>query len=221
MQKKHIAVGAAAVVIAGVAASVGLRSNSGSVGSEVVLDNQTDKATHVFVSFGADSVVKAADWASFCTVRAPLNCDFQLGAKSIQLVTGRGRYLNATISFDGQGCGATKAELNVSNPNWYNVLDVSLVDGYSNKVKITNTELSGKVTTLGPPAGKTGNENIMGVFPYGCDICVAQQHPPCGIVPGGPGCHSGTQYAPVPVCQWQGPKMGPIEDSKIVVSLVN
>ena len=173
------------------------------------------------MSVGADSVVKASDWASFCTVRAPLNCDFQLGAKSIQLAAGKGKYLNATISFDGQGCGATKAELNVSNPKWYNILDVSLVDGYSNKIKITNTEMSGEKTVLGPPAGQFGNEKMMGVFPYGCDICTAMEHPPCGIVPGGPGCHAGTQYKPDPVCQWQGPKMGAIESSKIVVALVN
>ena len=220
MQKKHLAVGAAAVGLVGGALALGVNSGSGGTGSEVVIENKTTKATHVYVSFGADSVVQAKDWEKFCTVRAPLNCDFEMNPLSSQLVPGRGKYLNATISYDGQGCGATKAEVNVSNPKWYNILDVSLVDGYSNKVKITNTELSGKVTVIGPPAGQTGNENIMGVFPYGCDICVAQQHPPCGIVPGGPGCHSGTQYAPVPVCQWQGPKMGPSEDSKIVVALV-
>jgi len=50
----------------------------------------------------------------------------------------------------------------------------------------------------------TGNENAIGVYPLACDICSASQNPPCGQSPGGPGCHAGTQYAPVPVCQAQG-----------------
>ena len=137
---------------------------------------------------------------------------------TVQKTTGRGKYLNATISFNGQGCGTTKAEINVSNPKWYNVLDVSLVDGYSNKVVITNKEPGGREAILAP-VGRTGNEKAMGVFPFGCDICVAMQHPPCGIVPGGPGCHAGTQYAPDPVCQWQAPVMSHADNSLIVVAL--
>jgi hypothetical protein len=113
-------------------------------------------------------------------------------------------YLNATLAFNGAvGCGTTKAELNVNNPKWYDVVDISLVDGFSNKIQIT---FNG--TVLGPPNGKDGNEKVLGLYPFGCDICVAQQNPPCGIPAGGPGCKAGTQNNPTPPCQQQGATMG-------------
>jgi hypothetical protein len=71
---------------------------------------------------------------------------------------------------------------------------------------------------LGPPKGKDGNEKVLGLFPYGCDVCVARVSPPCGIPKGRIGCKHGTQYKPDVVCQYQGPqkKRG---NQKIVVRL--
>jgi len=52
--------------------------------------------------------------------------------------------------------------------------------------------------------------HVSGVFPVGCDICVARQQPPCGISPCGSspndggqtcGCHIGGQYNPIVPCQ--------------------
>jgi hypothetical protein len=112
--------------------------------------------------------------------------------------------LNATLSA-GQpvSCGSTKAELNVNHPGAFDVVDVSLVDGFNVKMAIN---FNG--TILGPPVGKEGNEKVFGVYPLGCDICTARQSPPCGIPAGGPGCKAGTQYKPDVPCQAQGPTVG-------------
>ena len=86
------------------------------------------------------------------------------------------------------------------------VADVSLVDGYSNDVQI---EVGG--TILGPPATEALNEKVFGLYPLGCDICVARQNPPCGT--GAPGSVAGCKRGPDPYhpdvpCQWQGGVMG-------------
>ena len=162
-------------------------------------------ATTVFVSFGADSVVLPATW-QFCLATAPLNCSFALPAHATQTVAVNA-YLNATLSFGGQGCGTSKAELNLHNPEWFDTADVSLVDGWNRDLSIT---LDG--VQLGPTLGASGNASVFGVFPLGCDVCVARQSPPCGFAPsptpGSAGCKSGTQYQPAVPCQAQGKHKG-------------
>lgn len=173
-------------------------------GGSITVVNKSKTATVVYVAFGADSVVLPPSWA-FCTATSTLNCTFPLAGKGQQTLPTSGKYLNATISF-GQpvGCGATKVELNVQNPSWYDVVDISLVDGYSTPVSI---EIDGQ--TLGPVVGPTGNENLYGVYPMGCDICVARSSgTPCGQTPGSKGCKAGTQYNPHPPCQHQGKTLG-------------
>lgn len=190
--------------------------------STVELKNQTPMDTAVYVAFGSDSVVLPSDpsW-SFCTTTSALTCSFTLSANSTQALPANG-YLNATVVFGGSGvaCGSTKAELNVNNPKWYDTVDVSLVDGYSNDVKIDVTDLVGDAgtTTLGPPKGLLGNSKVFGLFPLGCDICVARQNPPCGMKPGTDGCKTGTQSNPDVPCQFQGAsKSG---GSKVLVALL-
>ena len=169
-------------------------------------------ATTVFVAFGSDSAVQAPTWASFCQVGGSnLECSFSLAKGVTQDLPLGGQYLNATISFGAPvTCGQTKAEVNVNNPRWFDILDVSLVDGYSNEIAIDARDLVGDAgsVVLGPPNGPTGNERAYGVFPLGCDICTGRQHPPCGFDSGGPGCKSGTQYNPDVICQWQGSTKG-------------
>lgn len=178
----------------------------------LTIKNATDKAAVANFAFGADSVVLPASWPN-CVASAALNCALPIAAHSEALLTA-GQYLNATLAFDaGVGCGATKAELNMNNPKWYNTLDISLVDGYSNKVTIASDD-----KTLGPPLGAQGNEKVYGLFPLGCDICTARQNPPCGMKPGGSGCKAGTQYKPDVPCQYQGVKMG--GGSSVTVTLV-
>lgn len=176
----------------------------GATGTDLAVKNGKAVATTVYVSFGADSKITPADW-SFCA-GSGLSCSFTLGAgKTKPLPNAAHAYVNGTFSFDAPvGCGVTKAEIDVNNPSWYDTLDVSLVDGYSDKVQIS----APGGTLLGPPAGATGNEKVYGLFPVGCDICVARQNPPCGIAKGKTGCKTGTQYAPDVPCQWQGPTKG-------------
>lgn len=190
-----------------------LAACNGGSGTQVTVQNERSVATTVHVAFGADSKVSAADWSAFCT-GSGLVCTFPLGPKntgsaSQPLPSKNGSYLNATFSFDAPvGCGVTKAEVDVNNPSWYDTLDVSLVDGYSDNVQIYAVPSGGGPATLGPPVGATGNEKVYGVFPVGCDICVARQNPPCGITKGKTGCKTGTQYDPDVPCQWQGPVKG-------------
>lgn len=173
------------------------------VTDRVSVHNARGSAATVNVAFGADSAITADDW-SFCN-GSGLVCSFSLGGGKTQALATGGKYLNATIAFNKPvGCGATKAELNINNPSWADTLDVSLVDGYNSKVSI-DTEDSGKAVVLGPPLGQFGNEKVYGLFPYGCDICVERQAPPCGIPKGKTGCKAGTQYDPDVICQYQAP----------------
>lgn len=179
--------------------------------------NAQTEATVVYVAFGSDSALKADDW-SFCS-GSGLNCNFPLAATVTKaLPNPEGKYLNATFSFGHPvGCGVTKAEVNLNNPDWYDIADVSLVDGYSDKIEISVTPTGQSAQTLGPPKGDSGNEKVYGLFPFGCDICVERQAPPCGISKGKQGCKTGTQYNPDVPCQWQGPHKGGGGNATIVL----
>jgi len=176
----------------------------------LTIANDTDSPTTVFVAFGGDSIVRSfpgcarAEHHIIPIVEAnPPNCSFPLEAHGSHILPLAGRYLNATFSFGGPvTCDVTKAEVNLNNPRWYDILDVSLVDGFSQPVQITADGV-----LLGP-AKASGNEKTLGVYPMGCDICVARKMPPCGMSPGKDGCKSGTQYKPDVPCQWQGTRKG-------------
>lgn len=158
----------------------------------------------VYVAFGSDSAITG--WP-VCKAAGRLNCNFPLAGKTSIDLPLNGKYLNATLSFDDPpGCGATKAELNLNNPKWYDITDISLVDGFNKSVGIVVKD--GTSTTLGPVQSQTGNEKAYGVYPYGCDICVERQNPPCGISKGKNGCKTGTQSKPDVPCQHQSTTMG-------------
>ena len=183
--------------------------------SQIVIENVTGEPTTVHVAFGADSAIK--DWP-FCG-GVPPACTFTLKAYGRRSLPLKGAYLNATISFDAPvGCGVTKAEINTNNPKWYSTIDVSLVDGYSNRIAIVVQPHTGGIdaAVLGPPVDSVdGNEWVFGLFPYGCDICVDRQNPPCDIPKGNKGCKTGTQYKPHVPCQYQGLVMGGDESIRI------
>jgi hypothetical protein len=189
-------------------------------GTMLTVHNATSDPTTVYASFGSDSVVGVDDW-SFCSKSGDLNCSFELSADTSRLMPDPdGKYLNVTFSFDAAvGCGVTKAEVNINNPNWYDTLDVSLVDGFSNKIQI-DADHGDSTTQIGPATNSPSDAELDGVYPYGCDICVARQDPPCGISKGTDGCKAGTQYDPKPPCQWQGPTKGG-GNLAVTVSLVD
>jgi hypothetical protein len=177
--------------------------------SAIEVENRTAEPTKVSVAFGANSVVLPAAWKAFCTETAKLNCSFDLAAHATQSLPTGGSYLNATLAFDDKvGCGSTKAELNVNNPKWYDIVDISLVDGFSSGLSIDVLDPEAGKAMLGPVVSKTGNEKAFGVYPLGCDICVARQKPSCGMAPGKDGCKTGAQNNPDVPCQWQGTVMG-------------
>jgi len=195
--------------------ALGLSSCGPTLHTDLTVHNAKTTPTTVYVAFGSDSVIGVADWP-FCT-GSGLNCNFPVAAgTSKPLPNPKNAYVNATFSFDhAVGCGVTKAEININNPDWYDTLDVSLVDGYSDKIEISVIPTNDSQVILGPPNGDAGNEKVLGLFPFGCDICVERQDPPCGISKGKTGCKAGTQYDPKVPCQWQGPHKGGGGDATI------
>jgi len=180
-------------------------------GTKVSVRNTTDREVVVHLAFSPDSEVKAKNWQHFCKKDSDLTCHFTLAKNHARPLPIGKKTFNATIAFDmAVGCGATKAEFNVNNPAWYDLADVSLVDGFNKKVSIAVRGLpdASAPLSLGPPKGREGNEDVFGLYPLGCDICVARQSPPCGIGKGKDGCKAGTQYEPKVPCQFQGPTKG-------------
>jgi hypothetical protein len=175
----------------------------------VTITNTQGQPATIFINFGADSAINANDLGSLCgKPNSPLNCQFQLGPNgSQQIPNPQMKYINMTLAFNAPiTCGTTKAEMTVNNPNFCDVFDVSVVDGFNERMQITVDERPvGQLVTLGPPLGLTKNQNVFGVFPYGCDRCAANVSPPpaCGPYPGNSACHAGTEFNPIPVCQYQ------------------
>ena|SRR5271157_3393297 len=174
------------------------------VSSTAAVLNNTMTSTTVYVSFGANSQIGPADWASFCAA-VPSGCSFPLAPGASQALQAGGKALDVTIAFDqAPGCGTTLAEINLSISGWtYDTANISLVNGWSNNVQIN---VSG-AETLGPTLGPDANASVYGVFPVACDICVARSNPPCGFDAGGCteagscGCKTGMQYNPSVPCQ--------------------
>lgn len=201
MKKSSVAliVFAAPVVILGGLAFTALCRSSGAT-----VTNRSGHPITVHVAFGSDSVVKS--WP-FCA-GAENSCKFDLEDRDTRALPTGGKYLNATLSFGGPvACGKTKVELNLANPAWYDIVDISLVDGFDQKVGVSVRDSSGSYE-LGPVRSATGNEKAFGVYPDGCDICVDRQKPPCGQPVGSSGCKTGTQYDPDVPCQYQGTTKG-------------
>ena len=169
----------------------------------VRITNQQGAPAEVYINFAADSVLKPTD-LPFCKVTGPLNCHFTLAARSSQdFPNPQAKYLNMALAFNAEvTCGSTKAEVLVNNPGWFDVLDVSVVDGFNEKIQINLTPTGGQLTQLGPPVGKLGNQKVFGVFPYACTICAGIKNAPCGDAGKGE-CKLGTESNPDVPCQYQ------------------
>ena len=174
-----------------------------------------------YVTFAADSKVRG--WG-FCEP-VPSGCRFPIASKETVALPTTGSYLSANISFNAPGScagtGATLGEVTINGPQGgkYDTVDISLVNGWNVDVEIEVAGPAGPALLLGPTHGIGSGIDLFGVFPNGCDICVAKQHPPCpwqkpcgGPDGGGPacGCHKGTQYNPSPVCQDTGVARGSV-----------
>ena len=183
--------------------------------STLSVTNTTSSPVDVWVSFGANSCVKQADIPGCKDAPYDL-CTFNLTASgtdgATKVIPPKACPMNLTFRFDSiEGCGTTKAEANINYPNEDDFWNVSLVDGWNRNVKIDVITADGSTKTLGPPNGKTGNENVFGVYPLNCDICVAIQKPNCPVEGTTDGCKvdvNGEHIDPlrpkVP-CQWNSP----------------
>jgi len=181
--------------------------------SRARVENRTYSTVLVFASFGSDSVVGPQNWP-FCTALDAGGCSLSLGPDAGRDLPTDGEYLNVTLSFNQPpGCQVSLGELNIGNPDWAeDTANISLVNGWNADLEIDIGDGWSDVgmTRLGPTQGPLHNAGAFGVYPNGCDICVAKQSPPCGIQPcgspdGSPascGCKVGSQYDPKVPCQW-------------------
>lgn len=205
----------------------------GGPGTQVKITNKTESEVTVYINFYSSSELQPSDWSSFCAETGKSNCTFNLAGKASQaLPNPNGKILdfNASFGADAWSCptpgGATLAEANVNTAGngqyGHDTADISLVNGYNASVRIDVSLNDGPTTTLGPVTSKDGNEGQLGVFPYGCDVCVARCQPGCDFIPpdtpipcttptacevctgdGTDGCKTGGQYDPSPPCQYQ------------------
>jgi hypothetical protein len=178
---------------------------------DVVLKNEQTDAADVYITWQGTSVYGNSDWDA-CKGQAMPYCKTSVGGKaSVTIPNASKKWMNLNLSFNKSTfgatnqCNATLAEVDVNNPNWYAVMDVSVVNGFNEKIQINAGS-----TTLGPAVGKTGNQNVFGVFPYGCTTCTALNGPPCGD-DGVAQCHPTKNGGPDPVCQYQMNASGTVE----------
>lgn len=195
-------------------AAAGDAGDAGS-GTTLEIENKSSDGVEVYVAFGAHSIITptSPEW-EFCTEEKsyPMVCDFSLGPDVTRVLPLAGTYFNAAISFGGAvTCGTTKAEFDLNSTTWYDVMDLSLVDGFNAALSIEVEEpgnLDAGPTVLGPVLKERGNERAFGVFPLACDVCVARQSPPCGYSRGPSAeCKKGSQSDPDVVCQYQATMM--------------
>jgi len=168
-----------------------------------IMNNQ-DESAEVFITFQNISCVTPDTWSSFCNETDSINCNFTLDANSSQNLPLTDTTCNAlfAIAFNAppsQFCDKTQVEFNIYSNGMdpMDTYDISLVNGFNEPVSITDG------TEAGPVDCETGNQNVPGVFPLGCDGCAVRLNPPCGFTPGDDTqCHGGTQFDPDPPCQF-------------------
>ncbi len=111
---------------------------------KIVLVNNQSSAADVFINFASNSVINVTNLGGFCDSQSigSLNCHHTLAAnKSEDLPNPDFKYVNLALAFNHVvDCGATKAEVIANNPDWYDIMDVSVVDGFNNKIEIDATE---------------------------------------------------------------------------------
>jgi len=141
---EHIGVWLIALMLAMAVSAAGEAADKNKT---VRITNRQGTQAQVYINFAADSVLKPAD-VPFCKVTGQLNCEFTLAANSSRDIPNpQAKYLNMALAFNAQvTCGSTKAEVLVNNPNWFDILDVSVVDGFNEKIQVNLTPTNGSTT---------------------------------------------------------------------------
>jgi hypothetical protein len=192
------------IVAPGIAESAGFKQK------KVIIKNMQKTKAEVNINFSDISEINKSTLGGLCDKRGTasnLNCGFDLGPNEQKEITNPFfKMLSMSLAFNKVvGCGSTKAELTVNYAKGDDNFDVSCVDGFNEKIAMIFTYGNAQQVKMGPPNGKTGNENVYGVFPYGCDICAGRLSPQkaCGPYPlGNSGCKSGTEHNPSVICQY-------------------
>ena len=145
----------------------------------VVIENKSGQTAKVYINFGGDSQITKKDMVvdgkNICTINygAEKNCAFELANNaSVTVPNPKFVPLNFTVAFNAfVDCCATKSEIN-ANKSGNDAANVSVVDGFNEKIKLTFKVTGKQDIVMGPPCGWDGNTNIYGVYPYRCDECV-------------------------------------------------
>lgn len=188
---------------------------------QIIFKNMSGSKAEVNVNFDATGEINTNNMDGICTMRktaSQYNCGFDLdasGPKSQVSFPNSFRPISMAVAFNKYvGCGSTKAEITVNWKKGPDSMDVSLVDGFNEKIQIIwEPKTGGQKVTMGPPCGKDGNERVYGVFPYGCDHCTFRGTPQkdCGpYPPGNTGCKkdkdgkqdAASEYKADPICQY-------------------
>lgn len=194
--------------------------------SRLFVQNLKGAAVDVYLSFGSDSCITESnvriDGATGeCVSVGNGICKFSLAPNERREMNLQLCRADLTFRFNRSGgCDVTKVEANMNVPDWDDTWNISLVDGWNENVRIDVVTSDNRTKTMGPTAGASGNQQIFGVYPHGCDICTARQVPPCGIPTGDSECKTphGTQnqYKPDVPCQWNHPRA-----NQVTISVVN
>ena len=185
--------------------------------SKLFVHNQKeDGSVDVYITFGADSCItqdniKIDGETGKCKSALYGECVFTLAKGEKNEINLNLCRADLTFRFNSaEGCSVTKAEANMNVPNWDDSWNISLVDGWNENVRIDVATSDIGTKTLGPTLGQTGNQQVFGVYPYGCDVCTARQLPPCSIAMGDSECKTPNgvpnQYKPDVPCQWNHPR---------------
>lgn len=181
---------------------------TGAVTTTLNITNEGD-ATTVYAVFGFESCTLIPDWSTIPCTSGDTTCTTTINSSicSFPIASGdtctpplqSGCLTSINFAFNPEivtepcgptpGTGPPLAEITINGNDCSKTpgcgaapcdcVDISLVQGYMlPNISIT---LSEGPTTLGPTAGATGNQSVLGVFPVGCTNCLNRSGCPCGI----------------------------------------
>jgi hypothetical protein len=134
----------------------------------IILVNNQSSPAEVNINFGADSKINVNNLGGFCDSAsvAPLQCHLTLdGQQQKALPNPNFKYVNMAVAFNhAVACGATKAEVIANNHAWYDIMDVSVVDGFNNRSGSSRTPapLADRSRSLDLPPGNPAIRSFSG-----------------------------------------------------------
>jgi len=162
----------------------------------VKIINSQQKTAKVSINFGAyppnmpqrRAEVKS-QFQKICTNWTDeWSCNFDLAPSPTGITFPNDKkWYNMSIAFNAPGnvirCPVTQAEYNVNVSPGGDGFNVSLVNGFNEKIQMTfQPDGKGEILKTDVPVNamgtQSGNQNKLGVFPSGCTICTYRLDPP-------------------------------------------